>query len=335
MEFTMTEPQNARKINPTHDIKLFSGRSNSKLAQEIADYLGTTVGPILIKNFADGEIYVQIQESVRGDDIFIVQPLCNPVNENLMELLIIIDAFKRASAKTITAVIPYYGYARQDRKTSGREAITAKLVADMLTTAGANRVLAMDLHTGQIQGFFNILVDHIYATPVLVNYIKSLNLNPEEMVAISPDTGGVVRTRHFAKNLGCSLAIIDKRRDKHNEAIASHVIGEVTGKHCVIFDDIIDTAGTICEAARVLKEKGAKDIYVCAAHPVFSGPALQRLNDAPIKEVIVSNSIPLGSNIPEKIKQLSVAPLLGEAISRIHDDESVSSLFGFEKEMTV
>ena len=335
MEMTSTLREHERRINPTHDIKLFTCRSNSQLAQEIADYLGTTVGPILIKNFADGEIYVQIQESVRGDDIFIVQPLCNPVNENLMELLIIIDAFKRASAKTITAVIPYYGYARQDRKTSGREAITAKLVADMLTTAGANRVLAMDLHTGQIQGFFNILVDHVYATPVLVKYIKSLHINPEEMVAISPDTGGVVRTRHFAKNLGCSLAIIDKRRDKHNEAIASHVIGEVTGKHCVIFDDIIDTAGTICEAARVLKEKGAKDIYVCAAHPVFSGPALQRLNVAPIKEVIVSNSIPLGSNIPEKIKQLSVAPLLGEAISRIHDDDSVSSLFGFEKEMTV
>lgn len=336
MEATMTLPEMKRQINPTHDIKLFTGRSNSKLAQEIADYLGTTIGPIVIKNFADGEIYVQVQESVRGDDIFIVQPLCNPVNENLMELLIIIDAFKRASAKTITAVIPYYGYARQDRKTSGREAITAKLVADLLTTAGANRVLAMDLHTGQIQGFFNILVDHIYATPVLVNYIKSLNIDPEDMVAISPDTGGVPRTRHFAKDLGCSLAIIDKRRDKHNEAIASHVIGEVSGKHCVIFDDIIDTAGTICEAARVLKEKGAKDIYVCAAHPILSGPALQRLEDAPIKEVIVSNSIPLNSsNVPEKIKQLSIAPLLGEAISRIHDDESVSSLFGFEKEMSV
>ena len=205
----------------------------------------------------------------------------------------------------------------------------------MLTTAGANRVLAMDLHTGQIQGFFNILVDHIYATPVLVDYIKSLNISPDEMVAISPDTGGVQRTRHFAKDLGCSLAIIDKRRDKHNEAIASHVIGEVNDRHCIIFDDIIDTAGNICEAARVLKEKGAKDIYVCAAHPVFSGPALQRLEEAPIKEVVVSNSIPLGSNIPEKIKQLSVASLLGEAISRIHDDESVSSLFGFEKEMTV
>ena len=252
-----------------------------------------------------------------------------------MELLIVIDAFKRASAKTITTVIPYYGYARQDRKTSGREAITAKLVADLLTTAGTNRVLAMDLHTGQVQGFFNILVDHIYATPIIPDYIKNLNIPIENMVAVSPDTGGVPRTRHFAKDLGCSLAIIDKRRDKHNEAIASHVIGEVSGKHCVIFDDIIDTAGTICEAARVLKEKGALDIYVCAAHPVFSGPALQRLEEAPIKEVIVSNSIPLGANAPEKIKQLSVAPLLGEAISRIHDDESVSSLFGFEKEMTV
>ncbi len=212
-----TLKQLERSINPTHDIKLFAGRSNPQLAQEIADYLGTTIGPMLVKNFADGEIYVQVKESVRGDDVFILQPLCNPVNENLMELLIIIDAFKRASAKTITAVIPYYGYARQDRKTSGREAITAKLVADLLTTAGADRVLAMDLHTGQIQGFFNILVDHIFATPILVNYIKSLKINPDDMVAVSPDTGGVQRTRHFAKDIGCSLAIIDKRRDKHNE----------------------------------------------------------------------------------------------------------------------
>ena len=195
----MTYSQLERAINPTHDIKLFSGRSNPKLAQEIADYLGTTVGPMVIKNFADGELYVQVKESVRGDDVFIIQPVCNPVNENLMELLIIIDAFKRASAKTITAVIPYYGYARQDRKTSGREAITAKLVADLLTTAGADRVLAMDLHTGQIQGFFNILVDHIFATNVLVSYIKSLNINPDDMVAVSPDMGGANRTRHFAK----------------------------------------------------------------------------------------------------------------------------------------
>ena len=328
----MTFPQLERTINPTHDIKLFAGRSNTKLAQEIADYLGTSIGPMVIKNFADGEIYVQVKESVRGDDVFIIQPLCNPVNENLVELLIIIDAFKRASAKTITAVIPYYGYARQDRKTSGREAITAKLVADLLTTAGANRVLAMDLHTGQIQGFFNILVDHIFAEPILTNYIKSLNIDPDDI----PDTGGVQRTRHFAKTIGCSLAIIDKRRDKHNEAIASHVIGEVKDKVCVMYDDIIDTAGTICEASKLLIKEGAKEVYVCAAHPVFSGPAIERLANAPIKQCIVTNSIPLDMDkMPPNIKQLSVAPLLGSAIARIHDDESVSSLFGFEKEMQV
>lgn len=336
MVLEMSFPQLERAINPTHDIKLFSGRSNPKLSQEIADYLGTTVGPMVIKNFADGEIYVQVKESVRGDDVFVVQPLCNPVNENLMELLIIIDAFKRASAKSITAVIPYYGYARQDRKTSGREAITAKLVADLLTTAGATRVLAMDLHTGQIQGFFNILVDHIFATPILVDYIKSLNLSPDDMVAVSPDTGGVQRTRHFAKKLDCPLAIIDKRRDKHNEAIASHVIGDVEGKVCVMFDDMIDTAGTICEAAKLLKSKGAKEVYVCASHAVFSGPAIERLEKAPIELCIVTNSIPWDENkLPKNVVQLSVAPLLGQAISRIHDDESVSSLFGFEKEMKV
>ena len=336
MENTQSLLAREEIINPTHDIKLFAGRSNPELAQQIADYLGTTVGPMTIKNFADGEIYVQVDESVRGDDVFIIQPVCNPVNENLMELLIIIDAFKRASAKTITAVIPYYGYARQDRKTSGREAITAKLVADLLTTAGANRVLAMDLHTGQIQGFFNILVDHIFATPILVNYIKSLNIDPDDMVAVSPDTGGVARTRHFAKQIGCSLAIIDKRRDKHNEAICSHVIGDVKDKVCVMYDDIIDTAGTICEASKLLISEGAKAVYVCAAHPVFSGPAIERLAAAPIKECIVTNSIPLDtSKLPSNIKQLSVAPLLGQAISRIHDDESVSSLFGFEKDIQV
>lgn len=336
MVLELASEQLERAISPTHDIKLFAGRSNTKLAQEIADYLGTSIGPMVIKNFADGEIYVQVKESVRGDDVFIIQPLCNPVNENLMELLIIIDAFKRASAKSITAVIPYYGYARQDRKTSGREAITAKLVADLLTTAGTDRVLAMDLHTGQIQGFFNILVDHIFATPILVNYIKSLNINPDDMVAVSPDTGGVQRTRHFAKAIGCSLAIIDKRRDKHNEAIASHVIGDVKDKVCVMFDDMIDTAGTICEASKLLKREGAKDVYVCAAHPVFSGPAIERLANAPIKECIVTNTIPQDmSKMPSNIKQLSVAPLLGQAISRIHDDESVSSLFGFEKDIQV
>lgn len=336
MVMEMTFPQLERRINPTHDIKLFSGRSNPQLSKEIAEHLGTTIGPMVVKNFADGEIYVQVQESVRGDDVFIIQPICNPVNENLMELLIMIDAFKRASAKTITAVIPYYGYARQDRKTSGREAITAKLVADLLTTAGCNRVLAMDLHTGQIQGFFNILVDHVYATPIIVDYIKNLGIDSNDLVAVSPDTGGVQRTRHLAKDIDCPLAIIDKRREKHNEVVASNVIGDVAGKCCIMFDDIIDTAGTITEAAKLLKANGAKEIYVCAAHPVFSGPAIKRLSEAPIKEVIVTNSIPLDmEKLPPKFKQLSVAPLLGQAISRIHDDESISSLFGFEKEMEV
>ena len=336
MVLEMTYPELARAVNPTHDIKLFAGRSNTKLAQEIADYLGTTVGPMVVKNFADGEIYVQVKESVRGDDVFIIQPLCNPVNENLMELLIIIDAFKRASAKTITAVIPYYGYARQDRKTSGREAITAKLVADLLTTAGTDRVLAMDLHTGQIQGFFNILVDHIFATPILVDYVKGLEIPHEDMVVVSPDTGGVQRSRHFAKQLECPLAIIDKRRDKHNEAIAAHVIGDVEGKVCVMFDDIIDTAGTITEAAKLLKAKGAKEVYIGAAHAVFSGPALERIANAPVEQCIVTNTIPWDKEkLPSNVVQLSVAPLLGQAISRIHDDESVSSLFGFEKEMKV
>ena len=328
-----TQLSELKKILPTHDIKLFSGRSNNILAQEIAQYLGTSLEPITIKDFSDGEIYVQIQDSVRGDDVFIVQPICSPVNQNLMELLILLDAFKRASAKSITAVIPYYGYARQDRKASGREAITAKLVADLLTQAGATRVLTMDLHTGQIQGFFNILVDHIYATPVIVNYVKNIDLEGAELVCVSPDMGGVKRTRALAKQVGAPIAIIDKRRDKHNSAIACNIIGDVKDKVCVMFDDIIDTAGTICEAARMLKEQGARDVYVCAVHPVFSGPALERLEAAPIREVIVTNTIPMrDAVIPEKIKQVSVAPLLGEAISRIHDDKSVSSLFGFEIE---
>ena len=336
MVLEMTYSQLEKAVNPTHDIKLFSGRSNPQLAQEIADYLGTTVGPMVIKNFADGEIYVQIKESIRGDDVFIVQPVCNPVNENLMELLIIIDAFKRASAKSITAVIPYYGYARQDRKTSGREAITAKLVADLLTTAGANRVLAMDLHTGQIQGFFNILVDHIFANPIIVDYVKSMGFDPDDMIAVSPDMGGAYRTRAFAKKLNCPMAIIDKRRDKHNEAIAAHIIGDVENKTCLMFDDIIDTAGTICEASKLLKAKGAKKVYVCATHAVFSGPARERLENSPIEECIVTNTIPWAKeDLPSNVTQLSIAPLLGAAISRIHDDESVSSLFGFEKEMKV
>jgi ribose-phosphate pyrophosphokinase len=315
-------------IKPTHDIKIFSGRSNPDLARDIAKYLGTTVGPMIIKNFADGEIYVKVQESIRGDDVFIVQPLCKPVNEHLMELLIIIDAFKRASAKSITAVIPYYGYARQDRKTSGREAITAKLVADLLTTAGATRVLAMDLHTGQIQGYFNILVDHLYSTPIIVDYLKKKKFKEGEIVIVSPDAGGVERTRYLAKQLKCPLAIIDKRREAHNVATVGYVIGDVKDKIAILFDDIIDTAGSITEGAKLLIKEGAKKVYVCAAHPVFSGPALERLQNSDIEEVIVTNSIPLNmADLPPKITQLNVAPFLGEAITRIHDDESVSSLF--------
>ncbi len=332
MELKSVFPQLNKQINPTHDIKLFSGRANPKLAEEIAEYLGTTVGPMVIKNFADGETYVQVQESIRGDDVFIIQPVCSPVNQNAMELLIMIDAFKRASAKTITAVIPYYGYARQDRKTTGREAITAKLMADLLTTAGADRVVALDLHSGQIQGFFNILVDNIFSTLPLVDYMKKKNFNPDELCAVSPDAGGVRRARYFAKEMKCPIAIVDKRRDKHNEAIAEYLIGDVQDKICILFDDIIDTAGTICEAAKLLKKSGAREVYVCAVHPVFSGPALKRLEEAPIEEVVVTNSIPLAEGAPAKITQLSVAPILGEAISRIHDNESISSIFGFEKE---
>jgi len=329
-ELTLMDLQD--EIKHTHSIKLFTGRANAGLAKEIAEYLGTTVGPMVVKNFSDGEIFVKIQDSIRGDDVFIIQSLSNPVNENLMELLIIIDAFKRASAKTITAVIPYYGYARQDRKASGREAITAKLVADLITTAGADRVLAMDLHTGQIQGFFNILVDHIYSTPVLLKYIKSKGFSNENIVAVSPDAGGTNRTRHFAKQLKCSLAIIDKRREEHNQAKVDNLIGDVKGKIAIMFDDLIDTAGTIVAGAELLKREGATQIFVCATHPIFSGPALQRLEDSPVDEVIVTNTIPLDNRVlPEKITQLSIATLLGEAISRIHDDESVSSLFGFEK----
>ncbi|MFH0701975.1 MAG: ribose-phosphate pyrophosphokinase [bacterium] len=313
-------------MKQTHDIKIFSGRANPILAEEIAGHLGTNVGPMMIKNFSDGEIYVQIQESIRGDDVFIVQSLCDPVNENLMELLVMIDAFKRASAKTITAVIPYYAYARQDRKMAGREAITAKLVADLLTTAGTNRILALDFHTGQIQGFFNILVDHIYATPILIKYIKNKKFL-SNIVAVSPDAGGVERTRIFAKKLNCPIAIIDKRRKAHNVAEVENVIGDVKGKSAILFDDMIDTAGTITEASKLLIKEGAVEVYACSAHPIFSGPALERLENSPIKEVIVTNTIPLKPNTPEKIIQLSIASLLGEAIERIHKDESVSSLF--------
>jgi ribose-phosphate pyrophosphokinase len=326
VEMHLPQIKDDNKSPARSEVKIFTGRSNPQLAYEIADYLGTSVGPMVVKNFSDGEIYVQIQESIRGDDIFIVQPTCDPVNKNLMELLIMIDAFKRASARSITAVIPYYGYARQDRKTAGREAITAKLVADLLTTAGPDRIVAMDLHTGQIQGFFNILVDHIYSTPVLVKYVKEKNL--PDIVMVSPDAGGVERTRVFAKKLDVPIAIIDKRRSAHNVAEVQNVIGEVSGRTAILIDDMIDTAGTICEASRILINYGAKEVYACACHPVLSGPAIQRLEDSPITEVIVTNTIPLRpDNVISKITQLSIAGLLGEAIARIHDNASVSRLF--------
>lgn len=327
LEMHIPQLERNRMLDGSCRVKLFSGRANPKLAEEIARYLGTTLSPVTIKNFSDGEIYVQVQESIRGDDVFLIQPTCNPANEHLMELLIMIDAFKRASAKTINIVIPYYGYARQDRKTAGREAITAKLVADLIATAGPDRIIAMDLHTGQLQGFFNIKVDHLYATPVLLDYLVQKNLdNP---VIVSPDAGGVERARVFAKKLNAPIAIIDKRRAGHNIAEVYNLIGDVKGRDAVIVDDMIDTAGTICSGAQMLIDQGAKRVFACAAHPVFSGPAIQRLADSPFEEVIVSNSIPMnaeGEACP-KITQLSIARLLGEAIGRIHDDLSVSEMF--------
>lgn len=310
------------------NLKILSGTANPDLAKEVADYLELSVAPIKIQPFSDGEIYVQIQESVRGVDCFLVQPTCAPVNENLMELLILLDALKRASPGRITVVMPYYGYGRQDRKAAGREAITAKLVADLLTTAGAERVVALDLHAPQIMGFFNILVDHLYASPVLIEYVKSLER--KDFVLVSPDVGGVARARAFAKKLDDSpLAIIDKRRSQHNVAEVMNVIGDVKGKVAIMVDDLVDTAGTLVKGAELLQKEGASEIYACATHAVLSGPAtMKRIDDSPIKKLIITNSIPHDpEKLSKKIVQLSVAKLLGEAIARIHDDSSVSELF--------
>jgi ribose-phosphate pyrophosphokinase len=309
------------------NLKIFSGTSNPELTREVAEYLELAVGPVKISPFSDGEIYVQIQESVRGVDCFLVQSTCTPVNENLMELLILLDALKRASAGRITVVMPYFGYGRQDRKAAGREAITAKLVADLLTTAGAQRVVALDLHAPQIMGFFNILVDHLYASPVLLEGIRSLNR--KDFVLVSPDVGGVGRARAFAKKLDDSpLAIIDKRRSQHNVAEVMSLVGEVRGKVAIMVDDLVDTAGTLVKGAELLKREGAAEIYACATHAVLSGPANKRLDESPIEKLIVTNSIPHDpKKISKKIVQLSVAKLLGEAIVRIHDDSSVSELF--------
>ena len=308
-------------------IKLFTGNSNRALAKEIAEVLMIPVGKATVSNFSDGEIMVQINENVRGSDVFVVQSTCMPVNNNLMELLLMIDALRRASAARITAVMPYYGYARQDRKAAPRVPISARLVADLLEAVGIDRVLTIDLHAGQIQGFYDIPVDHLYSSPVLVEYVKKEYLN--DLVIVSPDAGGVERARAFAKRLDASLAIIDKRREKANVSEVMNVIGNVKDKNAVLFDDMIDTAGTITHAAEALKEKGARKVIAACSHAVLSGPALDRINSSALEEVIVTNTIPMDEKQMKcnKLKVLSVAPLLGEAIKRIHEETSVSSLF--------
>jgi ribose-phosphate pyrophosphokinase len=308
-------------------LRLFSGSANVPLAEEIARYLGMGLGPMVRKRFADGEVYVQVQESIRGCDVYLIQPTCRPVNDHLTELLIMIDACRRASARQITAVLPYYGYARADRKTAGRESITAKLVANLIVQSGANRVLAMDLHSAQIQGYFDIPCDHVFGAPVLLEYLLKKQLS--DLVVVSPDVGGVVRARSFAKKLNdAPLAIIDKRRQSHNVAEVLNVVGDVAGKTAVLVDDMIDTAGTITEAAKLLRQQGAKHVYACATHAVFSPPALERLASGIFEEVIVTNSIPVGADcyFPQ-LRVLSVADLLGETIWRVHEDTSVSIMF--------
>jgi ribose-phosphate pyrophosphokinase len=294
--------------------------------EEIARDLGTAMGKSLVKNFSDGEINVEIDESVRGMDVFVVQSICHPVNNNLMELLILIDALKRASAERITAVLPYYGYARQDRKVSPRAPISAKLIADLITTAGASRILTVDLHAGQIQGFFNIPVDHLFAAPVLLEYLKKLK---NDLVIVSPDAGGVERARAYAKRLNTSLAIIDKRREGPNVSQVMNIIGDVEGMVAIIVDDLVDTGGTLARAAYALMEKGAKTVYACCTHPVLSGKAVEIISGSPIEEMIVTNTIPLQEEAKacRKIKVLSVSSLLADAIRRIYEDESVSCLF--------
>jgi ribose-phosphate pyrophosphokinase len=307
-------------------LRIFTGNSNIELIRKIAERLKTTIGKSVVKNFSDGEINVEIDESVRGMDVFAIQSICDPVNNNLMELLILIDALKRASARRITAVLPYYGYARQDRKVSPRAPISAKLVADLITTAGASRILAVDLHAGQIQGFFNIPVDHLFAAPIILDYLKKIK---NDVVIVSPDAGGVERARAYAKRLNASLAIIDKRRDSPNVAQVMNIIGDVSGMTAVLVDDMVDTGGTLVRGAYALMEKGAKEVLACCTHPVLSGRAVEVIMGSPIEEMIVTDTIPLKNEakICPKIKILSISSLLAEAIRRIYEDESVSDLF--------
>ena len=313
-------------------LKIFTGSSNPALAEEICEYLEVPLGDALVTSFPDNESFVRFNENIRGADVFLVQSTSSPANHNVMELLIMIDALRRSSAKRITSVIPYYGYGRQDRKCEPRVPITSKLVADLLETAGTDRVLTVDLHAGQIQGFFNIPVDHLFAMNVLIDYIRKLNL--PNLIVISPDAGGVERARAFAKRLNTSLAIIDKRRDIPNEAKAMNIIGDVEGKVAFIVDDMIDTAGTLMEATDALLGAGASEVHACCSHPVLSGPAAERISNSPLKSVVTTDSIPLGNGLEQnpKIKVLSIAPLLGEAILRIHEETSVSSLFDSTKE---
>lgn len=324
---TLTLQPSLLSVVDNSRLRLFSGSANVPLAREVSRYLGIDLGPMVRKRFADGELYVQIQESIRGCDVYLIQPVCHPVNDHLMELLITIDACRRASARQITAVVPYYGYARADRKTAGRESITAKLVANLMTKSGAHRVLAMDLHSAQIQGYFDIPFDHVYSSPVLIDYLSSKNLS--DLVVVSPDIGGVARARAFAKKLNdAPLAIIDKRRQAHNVAEVLNLIGDVKGKTAVLVDDMIDTAGTISEGGRMLRREGARQVYACATHAVFSPPAIDRLSSGVFEEVIVTNTIPVPSDrLFDQLTVLSVANVLGETIWRVHEDSSVSSMF--------
>jgi ribose-phosphate pyrophosphokinase len=309
------------------DFIIFSGNSNPALSKEVCSYLNVALGGEKVKRFSDGEIQIEIDENVRSKDIFVIQSICSPVNENLVEMLLMLDALKRASAASITAVIPYYGYARQDKKVAPRVPISAKLVADMLTVAGASRVITMDLHAGQIQGFFDIPVDNLFAAPVLIDYIRN-NFN-DDLVIVSPDAGGVERARAFAKRLNVDLAIIDKRRETPNEAKAMAVVGDVAGKIVVILDDMVDTAGTLVEAAGAIMKNGAREVYAVCTHPVLSGPSIERIEKSPLNALVVTNTIPLKNNARscKKIKVLSISELIGEAIVRSFRGDSVTSLF--------
>lgn len=309
-------------------ICIFSGNANSALAERIAAYLEVSVGRARSSRFSDGEVFTEIRENVRGVDVYVIQPTCSPVNDNLMELLVMTDALKRASAGSITAVIPYYGYARQDRKVAPRTPITAKLVADLLSASGVDRVVAMDLHAGQIQGFFNVPFDHLFAMPVFLDHMRPM-FRGEPPVFVSPDAGGVERTRAYAKRMNADLAIVDKRRERANVSEVMHIVGSVKDRDCVILDDLVDTAGTMTNAARALKEQGARRVLAAATHPVLSGPAVARIADSPLEQVLVTDTIPLRQEAQDtgKFTVLSVSRLLGEAIKRIHHSDSVSSLF--------